>query len=57
MVIKKRKSLGMKEMQSSKETQLVVRMRGVAREVTPASSSNKPLPKEPSHLRNWGTEA
>ena len=55
MVIKKRKSLGMKEMQSSKETQLVVRMRGVAREVTPASSSNKPLPKEPSHLRDWGT--
>ena len=55
MVIKKRKSLGMKEMQSSKETQLVVRMRGFAREVTPASSSHKPLPKEPSHLRDWGT--
>ena len=55
MVIKKRKSLGMKETQSSEETQLVVSMRGVAGEVTPTSSCNKPLPKEPSHLRDWGT--
>lgn len=57
VVVKEGKGLGMKQMQGSKKSQLVVQRCGAAGEVAPTSSGSEPLPKEPGHLRDWGTEA